>query len=507
VGLIPALTPVKTALPAVTDWSRLDLGCAADGSKLVDLARQAATRLMDGPGDDGAKLVAGFSWALANLGDWSEHLLAELAAALDPAYEMAEIVRSRARDGAVYHRNFMIGDRPLSDWLLTGGDDPGDLLRALAASRLVKPGRPEASPLLQGLVSERGPMFRVFSNEELAVMSRWIGALGKQHDGCAAADLMKSASTRTAEPKPGSVPEARFSPPPRPTSLRDAYHLLVHRESSTELSDFADRYVRGWLARAAYRMESTDYLPPAKWRPHVLRRWLHEQHERHDHEFEEGRESALPSREDLLESTVQLAPLTLIDGGWLQGFTAYTHASSEVGHFLYETYWDELGNGQIPLNHPVIFREVLADMGVTLPPTGSVEFSQWTGFREESFRLPLYWLCLGRFPSTYQAETLGMNLAMELSGVGGSYRRARLALKEYGFSTRFVDIHNTIDNVATGHSAWAADAIDAYMCGVASMAGSGALQSHWDRVRTGYRSLNPPHTRSAQRAGRLATRR
>ncbi len=60
-------------------------------------------------------------------------------------------------------------------------------------------------------------------------------------------------------------------------------------------------------------------------------------------------------------------------------------------------------------------------------------------------------------------EVLGLNLAMELSGVGGTYRRARLALKEYGFSTRFVDIHNTVDNVATGHSAWAADAIDTYL--------------------------------------------
>jgi hypothetical protein len=108
--------------------------------------------------------------------------------------------------------------------------------------------------------------------------------------------------------------------------------------------------------------------------------------------------------------------------------------------------------------------------------------------RDESFRLPVYWLSLGRFPRTCLPEVLGMNLAMELSGVGGSYRRARIALAAHGFSTRFVDIHNTIDNIASGHTAWAADAIHSYMT---SLPGA-AVNQVWARVRLGFRSLSPP---------------
>src|SRR5918997_2896994 len=93
---------------------------------------------------------------------------------------------------------------------------------------------------------------------------------------------------------------------------------------------------------------------------------------------------------------------------------------------------------------------------------------------------------------------------MELSGVGGTYRRARIALKTYGFSTRFVDIHNTIDNVASGHSAWAADAVDTYMASIPESQGDGARTEAWERVRTGYRSLNPPSGFWARAAGRTA---
>ena len=71
--------------------------------------------------------------------------------------------------------------------------------------------------------------------------------------------------------------------------------------------------------------------------------------------------------------------------------------------------------------------EVLEEMDVRLPPTGSPEFALWPGFRDESFELPVYWLCIGRFPQTFAPEVLGLNLAMELSGVGGSYRRAHMA--------------------------------------------------------------------------------
>lgn len=81
-----------------------------------------------------------------------------------------------------------------------------------------------------------------------------------------------------------------------------------------------------------------------------------------------------------------------------------------------------------------------------------------------------------------------MNLAMELSGVGGTYRNAHKFLKHYGFLTIFVDLHNTIDNVSTGHSAWAANAIDSYMLSTQELI---PQDQSWSRIRLGYESLSP----------------
>jgi hypothetical protein len=107
---------------------------------------------------------------------------------------------------------------------------------------------------------------------------------------------------------------------------------------------------------------------------------------------------------------------------------------------------------------------------------------------------------------TYAPEILGMNLAMELSGVGGSYRSARKFLQFHGFSTQFVDIHNTIDNVSTGHSAWAADAIDTYMRESATRLGGDGTARDWLRVRTGYESLQPAPGRIMAYAARYRFR-
>ncbi|WP_229324196.1 iron-containing redox enzyme family protein [Streptomyces sp. UNOC14_S4] len=510
VGLLPPLGIVRDEHPDAADWALLDPGTAraGGGPTGLELSRAAVDALITAGTDRDAqaRVRGGFAWALAALRAWSAELLAELDASRDPAHEMGELMRLRAREGAVYHHDYPVEGRSLSDWLAQARTDPGPLLGVLARSRLVKPGRSDRSSLVGGLVGERGPMFRVFAPEDLAVIRRWIDSLPPDGDGGSALPVVERHGTPLRLPSL-STP---LSGGRAPADLREAYWMLTTRADTPALRAWALAYVRGWLARSRHGLGRAERQLPAVWSPAGLRPWLAEQHDRHGQEFEAGLEVPVPDRDALVDDTVQLAPLTLIDGSWLQGFTDYEHASSEIGFSLFETYWDELGNGEEKLNHPLIYREVLAEMDVLLPPTGSREFARWPGFRDASFELPVYWLCVGRFPRTFLPEVLGLNVAMELSGVGGTYRRARMAFQKYGFSTRFVDIHNTIDNVSTGHSAWAADAVDTYMAsvpaGVPAGAPRGGRAEIWERVRTGYRSLNPPTGFLARQAARQAAR-
>ncbi|MFD7134476.1 iron-containing redox enzyme family protein [Streptomyces sp. NPDC059894] len=500
-GLLPALVVAAGGADGAGRWAeRLRSEPPAPGWDPVWaslLAQEEKT---------GERVATGFRWAWAGLERWHEDVYADLCAARDPAFTMAELISRRAREGAVYHHRYELDGRPLNELLREARHDPAPLLDALAASKLVRPGRSGASPLVNGLVMERGPMFRVFSPEDLSVIRRWIDSLPA---GTSAVAPPPGAGRPVSHPLPALLRSGPAPGPtgtnPTPTDVRSAYHLLQRRQDTPELRRYAYDYASAWLARARHGLDKSPDQLPTPWTPQGLRPWLLDQHDRHDQAFADG-DNEPASREELIDSTVQLAPLTLIDGAWLQGFTDYEHAAAEHGSFLFETYYDELGNGVHDLSHPVVYRKLLAQMDVHLPPTDSPEFANWPGFRASSLELPVYWLSIGRLPQTFMPEIFGLNLAMELSGVGGSYRRASIDLRHHGFSTRFVDLHNTIDNVATGHSAWAADAIDAYMSAIVLAQGVEAQTAVWERIRAGYRSLNPPSSFWARQAARRARR-
>lgn len=517
-GLPPPLAPLANGAGLdAADVRRLDPGAARDGDATPALARSlAVTRQFrtgpsdpeppgpvppgPGPSDPAARRWwRGFRWAERELRGWCAGLHAEALLTRHPDYAIWRLICTRARQAAVYHTTYQLAGRPLAEWFADLDAGPGPFLGALARSRLVRPGEPERSPLLGTLVGATGRMFRIFTDAELAVLRDWIGRLPEPGSVLHAPEQVVAAGHRALataqrawyrhtreEEAPAAAPARGELSRPSLRRARPVYRQLLTRAETPALRRFAYDYTARWLARSRYRLERVDGLPPAWDRDNGLRGWLDATHDRHARAFD-TRTAPLPTREELVDSTLQLAPLILLDGGWLLGFTDYQLASSPVGHFLFRTFWDEQGNGEYELNHPKIYRDLLRQMGVDLPPIASQEFTDWPALRDGSFARPVFWLCISRFPRTFTPEILGLNLAMELSGVGTGYREARVALRHHGYSTQFVDLHNTIDNVATGHSAWAVDAIDSYLADL-----PGEHAAAWARIRNGYRSLNPP---------------
>ncbi len=97
--------------------------------------------------------------------------------------------------------------------------------------------------------------------------------------------------------------------------------------------------------------------------------------------------------------------------------------------------------------------------------------------------------CVSQFPKQFLPEILGLNLAIELSGVGGTYRTTSRALRHYGYDSLFVDLHNTVDNVSTGHTALALEAVKMHRDEMLARGGRAEVQRRWQRVWTGFRSL------------------
>lgn len=495
IGLLPPWAWLRDrGVPG--EWERVDLRYSADGdSRSLDLS---VTDIIDRADFDTARLGWGATLAVRLVEHWECELWRWAGQANDPRSAMVHLMGRRAREAAVYHEKSRLAGRTIQSWFHEARNDARGLVDALARSKYVVPGAPDKSILLTKLTKFGGPMFRVFSDpEDQGVIKLWIESLATDdkinaHDTPDTIDPAGLHSVRLAHHLDVKTDHGHSQG--RPCGIRDAYLALQGRHCAPAVLEFAGDYVDYWLNLANNSIDRHPFpLPERVPGPGELREWLLSAHEDHASSIDlKENQRHLPSKAEVVDSTIQLAPLTLIDGSWLLGFTDLALATTRVGFSLFETYWDELGNGDIEINHPKLYRDVLNGMGVSLPPTNSQEFAESDLLREESFQLPVYWLSIGRFPQSRQAEVLGLNLAMELSGVGGSYRAARQAFKTYGFSTIFVDIHNTIDNVSTGHSAWAADAIESYLEAARAFGSSAAdLEALWKRIRVGFASLDP----------------
>jgi hypothetical protein len=446
--------------------------------------------------DKALRISATIDLFSAKLSSYCENICGLIEIYKSPRLEMALLIQDKARDGSIYHGNYEIEGCPLKDWLSKSLDDPLPLVDALSKSKLISPGNPDKSVLPKLSESVHSKMFRIFNQTELDIMKRWIESLG---DDQGETRKGRGQQRETEDHIPKSLyidfPEYKeitagdMSLGTTPTNIRQAYAALLGRALCPQIRQFAENYINHWLKLAEDSVDIEKRSLPRTWQIGKLREWLRSSHEQQGYEFDNSKKGDFPTREQVIDQTLQLAPLTMIDGSWLQGFTEPGLASTDYGAPLFETYWDELGNGDWNINHPKIYRDVLLEMGKDVGAIDSVDFYENEEIRNSSFYLSVFWLAIGKFPVKYTAEILGLNLAMELSGVGGSYRSAHKFLKHYGFPTIFVDLHNSIDNVSTGHSAWAADAIDAFI--LRARSNRLDINDIWRRVRTGYESLAP----------------
>ena len=423
----------------------------------------------------------GYYWARQHAETLSERLLEVLNRWLDPREAARHLISRRRHDACQYHQTTKLHSVPMQRLLEEGDALP--FLDHLAASSYVRAGAPESSPLLNGLISPRGKMFRIFSRDDLAILHRWIAKLPylQEPQQPAAHLLWKDdghLATALQDDKEDPALAINFS-------ARKAYPRMLHTELTPAEQNYAQQYVRRWLVRAARGVANGRCALPELWAPGVLRAWVQQQHEASNAALEEA--SDMPSREEVAADILSLAPLTMIDGAWLAGFAHPAVASSVYGCRLFETLYDELGNGIEAQNHPVIYRRLLQAVYGELPDTADPNYANADCFNDQDFELPVFWLAIGRYSQAYCPEVLGLNLAMELSGVGGGYRRTHKALVAYGYPTMFVDLHNSIDNIATGHTAWAVASLDAYLAAFPR----NDRAELWNRVRIGFAALSP----------------
>ena len=491
------------------------------------MARDAAVRFLAGM-DGGAHaeawsgLLRGVAVAVDAWTQWFEAARdAAPAGPPDPRQEMMDLLWRKAPHASGYHGNRRLGARKIDEYLDPKSFDGKAMLEALATSPWVKAGKSGKSALLGRLIGFGGPMMAVFSPVEQQIIQNWIDTLPARRGGAgeAQAEAPQSTSAGPSGPAPreeryvagrgwdADVFRRRSQRLFGKCSVRELYHYLVNVEFYPDILPIAERFARERLERSmAMLWKGERPIPSDRYDPVALESWVHKKHREQVDSYRPPDVRPEAPKDAFIEGTVQLAPLILIDGGWLQGMASPALIHTTVARMLFHVLVEELGEGKPKEHHANIYRDLLKAMGEEPPPVDSWEFARWTRLLDSSFDVPTLWLSISCFPRHFLPEILGLNLAVELAGVGGPYMEARDTLRRFRYPTLFVDVHNAADNVSVGHSAWAMNAIKRFMDEVAERDGPHNVDRVWHRVWTGVRATLPQIGRMRLVAHRLRER-
>lgn len=439
----------------------------------------------------------------------------------DPRQEMIDMLWRKAPHARGYHAEKRLGTDRIDDLFDTSTFDGAAFLDALAESPLVRTGRSGKSQLLSRLIGFGGPMLAVFSPIEQRIIQSWIDTLPPRDatPESAATETNEDGEQETLQPTKTDEPcvegrswtatdfRRRSDRLYGKINVRELYHYLVNVEFYPDILPMAERFAHDRLERSmAMLWKGERPIPSRRYDPEALERWVNKKHREQVDSYRPPDVRPEAPKEAFIEATVQLAPLILIDGGWLQGMASPSLIHTAVGRMLFHVLVEELGEGKPEEHHANVYRDLLKAMGEEAPPVDTWEFARWTRLLDSSFDVPALWLTISCFPRHFLPEILGLNLAVELAGVGGPYMEARDTLRRFRYPTLFVDVHNAADNVSVGHAAWAMNAIKRYMDEVADRDGPHNVDRAWHRVWAGVRATLPQIGRARLVAHRIRKR-
>ncbi len=397
-----------------------------------------------------------------------------------PQQRVASLFQKKKLAAIGHHHAIKLEGKSLDSWLAEMPGNSQQFLRALKKSNYVNSANPSASRLLK-LFEFHGPMFGVLDLSELQIVRDWlqhglsedvpIKTVKQQQNFCftePAIHVFRSAKTYSG------------------LNNRKLYYYLINADLFPYVVPEAKRRVTRLLQWCSW----LNPLPFKHYRHEQFESWIDQGYQREVAAYKPLQGKPKISREAYIWGIEQIAPMILIDGCWIQNSQSLLHDYPEIAGILFDIYCDEIGNGELQQNHPFIFRQLLKSLSINLPAVHSESFIGHPGFINSAFDLPSYMLALSYHSTEFLPELLGLNMAIEVSGLGKDYMRLVDEWKYWGIDAEIASIHISIDNIASGHTFLAKKAIQIYMDDVLHRTGDYAiLDKHWQRICSGYASL------------------
>ena len=392
----------------------------------------------------------------------------------------ARVIRNKSPAARGYHGKIRIGEVPLEQWLneIAHGD-PAKLLCAMETESQREPGCPISQRLIKAM-KFGGPMFGVFDDQEISLAERWLEAPDAPEEA-------PEADWPEPSEDPYTPDNGTPASPKRRESLRSIYTRLLATDARQDIPGSCRKLLNITFLGARILMALRPFKGPKVYDTEAFKTYIHHLHQ-------QALLAPRPSLGAYLDLAdwryvlLQITPSVLVDGCWL----------SETGHIpgLLESWHqdlisileDELGRGEPERNHPNIQRLLIQSLGDELPDFRSPDFSSDPRFRDSAFVFPCILLSIAREPVRFEPEILGLNLAIELSGLGQGYPAVIDALKSHGIDPLIVQLHLSIDNIGSGHAHRAVQAIARYLDTLRLRSGKREIKNAYRRILLGYLS-------------------
>jgi hypothetical protein len=408
-----------------------------------------------------------------------------------PAEKVLGLFRKKAFHGRGFHHSISLAGKSLDDWFSGPLDENSGFLEALIQSQWFNLNDPDKSRFFESVLSPNGRMFGVFSAAELATIKDWLQSAAE--------------SAKSGRPNSGAMTVGNVNRDNQSTSAdritvttkslgpgkAEMFYQLVNVREHPGVLSHARRYASRCLcySRLALTLGLNRDLTFFPFDHQLFHARIEQVYRRQVDAYKPLQGRPRLDRGEWVWLIQQFAPTVLVDGCWLQNVSDPGLESSPVSGPLWKIFADEVGGGNLLCNHPLIYRRLLDSLGIDLPKISEHQFSVGKNFVGGAFDLPVYLLAISQFPRSFLPEIIGLNLAIELSGLGAGYRRLAESMEYWAIDATIVRLHLSIDNISSGHSAIATRVVSRYLDQILADSGEEAMQACWSRILLGFISL------------------
>jgi hypothetical protein len=155
----------------------IDNAVNGHGARAADAIKQYLQGVREFGGEEAVQAIWRRIWngfvAFGNIGNFGNDLVDLVTHKPSPREQVIAMIESKANFGSRNHQQHMVGPARIDEWFA----DPPGFLDALVEHSWITPGDWENSRLRQLTSFETGPMFRVFTDDELALWDTYTTSL------------------------------------------------------------------------------------------------------------------------------------------------------------------------------------------------------------------------------------------------------------------------------------------------------------------------------------------